>query len=161
MNRILPYPLLSFSIVIMWLLLSSFTVGQLLLGSLVGIGVGPVMARLQPQKVKIKSWKAIGVLIFRVLVDITLSNVEVVKIIFSGGPKKGQSGFMVLPLDLKERISLAILACVLTATPGTAWVAFDEKRSELLLHVLDLHDEAYWRNLIKSRYETLLLEMFE
>lgn len=161
MNRLLPYPLLSLSIIIMWLLLNSFTFGQFLLGSLVGIGVGMVMTRLQPEKIKIKSWKALAILIMRVLIDVTASNIAVVKIIFSGKLKKGQSGFMVLPLDVQKRISLAILACVLTATPGTAWVAYHEKRKELLLHVLDLHDEIYWRDLIKTRYETLLLEAFE
>jgi len=68
---------------------------------------------------------------------------------------------MVVSLDLQDSTGLAVLACIITVTPGTVWIAYDSKSSELLLHVLGLTDEAYWRNLIKHRYENLLAEIFE
>jgi multicomponent K+:H+ antiporter subunit E len=71
------------------------------------------------------------------------------------------SGFVHLPLDLSNRHGLAVLALIITATPGTMWVEFDRRRSVLLVHVLDLVDESEWIRLIKGRYEELLLEIFE
>ena len=66
---------------------------------------------------------------------------------------------IVVPLDLRDPTGLAILACIVTSTPGTAWVEYSSTESKLLLHVFDLVDEAYWIDLIKNRYERLLLDI--
>lgn len=164
MKKILPFPLLTLSILCMWLLLNGLSVGQFLLGLVIGVVVGPIMARLQPQKIKIKfnfkNCKIILTLFFRVLIDIVTSNIAVIKIILKGGPREGQSGFMILPLDLKNQTGLAVLSCILTSTPGTALIAYQESSNEFILHVLDLHNEDDWKNLIKTRYESALLEIF-
>ena len=34
----------------------------------------------------------------------------------------GRSGFVNIPLDLRDPYALAALACIITATPGTLWV---------------------------------------
>jgi len=161
MKKVFPHPLLSLFIILMWILLSGLTVGQFLLGVAVSIIAGRNMVYLRPEKVHIHNWHLLVKLFFRILADITRSNLAVASIILTGGEKKYQFGFMIVPLDLQNRTGLAVLACILTATPGTAWIAYDSKNSELLLHVLDLTDEAYWRNLIKRRYESLLLEIFK
>ena len=70
------------------------------------------------------------------------------------------SGFVRVPIDLKDSYGLATLACIITATPGTLWVAFDETGRMLTIHVLDLIDEEQWVRTIKGRYERLLLEIF-
>ena len=75
------------------------------------------------------------------------------------GQHKRVSGFVVVPLELREPAALAILASILTCTPGTAWVEYDSTANKLLIHVFDLVDEAHWIDLIKNRYERLLLEM--
>ena len=49
-------------------------------------------------------------------------------------------GFVQMPLELKSRHGLAVLALIITATPGTIWVEFDRARSILLVHILDLVD---------------------
>ncbi|MGP1664783.1 MAG: Na+/H+ antiporter subunit E, partial [Rhodanobacter sp.] len=56
---------------------------------------------------------------------------------------------------------LAVLACIITSTPGTIWVSYDSVRSVLLIHVLDLVDEQSWISSIKQRYERPLLEIFQ
>ena len=56
---------------------------------------------------------------------------------------------------------LAALACIITATPGTLWVEYDSADNTMLLHVLDLIDEEEWVRIIKDRYETRLMEIFE
>jgi len=55
---------------------------------------------------------------------------------------------------------LATLACIITSTPGTLWVDFNEASGTLTIHVLDLVDETEWVRTIKGRYERPLLEIF-
>jgi multicomponent K+:H+ antiporter subunit E len=65
-----------------------------------------------------------------------------------------------IPLRTNNRYCLAVLACIITSTPGTLWMAHDTRSNVLLLHVLDLVDEQRWIELIQQRYERLLREIF-
>ena len=93
--------------------------------------------------------------------DIIRSNVAVGRIILGLGRRQRTSGFVNIPLELRNPYGLAILACIITSTPGTLWVNFDRQRGLLVIHVLDLIDEDDWIRTIKNRYERRLLEIFE
>ena len=82
-------------------------------------------------------------------------------IIVQGGRQERVSDFVAIPLDLRDPTGLAVLACIVTSTPGTAWVEYDPQSGVLLIHVLDLVDKDEWVALIKNRYEALLREIFE
>lgn len=160
-KRLFPFPVLAVSMILMWMALAGFTPGQFIISLFVAFIGNHAMARLEPDAIRIIGWRFVPLLFWRTFVDITKSNLAVAWIILTDGRKKANSGFMIIPLELKDRTALAILGCILTATPGTAWVAYDTRSSELLLHVLDLGDEDKWRNLIKSQYESLLLKIFD
>ena len=70
------------------------------------------------------------------------------------------SGFLSLPLELRHPGGLAILACIITATPGTSWARYDAASNVLTIHVLDLVDEQAWIRQFKGRYERRLMEIF-
>lgn len=158
---LLPYPLLWVSLTIMWLLLNSFSAGHVLLGALVALVACWAMASLRPSKPRLKGWYLLPRLLVIVLYDIIRSNIAVASIILFGKKRGHRSAFMTVKLELKSPTALSLLAVVLTATPGSAWVEYESRESTLLLHVLDLIDEDEWRDLIKNRYEKLLLEIFE
>ena len=63
--------------------------------------------------------------------------------------------------ELRDPYGLAVLACIITSTPGTIWVNFNSAKGTLMIHVLDLIDENVWIDTIKHRYERPLLEIFE
>jgi hypothetical protein len=88
------------------------------------------------------------------------SNIAVARIILGFGRKRWTSGFVEIPLELRDPFGLAALACIITSTPGTLWVNFNEGSGTLTIHVLDLVDKAEWARIIKGRYERLLLEIF-
>lgn len=162
MSRLFPYPLLIASLVVMWLLLTRFTLGNLLLGTAVALIAAQGLSALHPAKPRLRRWDLIPRLIAIVLYDIIRSNIAVVGIILSRRHfAQRTSGFVPIPLELRSPMGLAILAIIITSTPGTAWIDYSDRRGILLLHVFDLVDEEAWRNLIKSRYEALLLEIFE
>ena len=63
--------------------------------------------------------------------------------------------------ELTNEYGLAILACIITSTPGTIWMSYEPKQRVLLIHVFDLVDEATWIRMIAERYERPLREIFE
>jgi multicomponent K+:H+ antiporter subunit E len=162
MSRLVPFPVLTAALVAMWLLLTSFSPGQLIVGTGVALLAGKSMSALQPAKTHLRRWDLIPRFAAIVLYDIVRSNIAVARLILTGG-RHGQrhSGFVEIPLDLRDDMALAVLAIVVTATPGTAWMQYDAAQGTLLLHVFDLVDEASWTDLVKNRYEHLLMEIFE
>ncbi|GGG48274.1 Na+/H+ antiporter subunit E [Chelatococcus composti] len=161
MSRVLPYPLLALALLVMWLSLTSFSPGQVLLGGGIAVAAARAMAALHPSKPRLRRWQLIPLLFGRVTLDIVRSNIAVSSIVLGLGRRERKSGFVPIPLELRDRTGLAILACIVTSTPGTAWIEYDPDSGVLLLHVLDLVEEKEWIDTIKYRYEALLLEIFE
>ena len=162
MSRLVPYPVLTAALILAWLLLNRFSAGHLVLGTAVALVAGKSMSALQPAKPRLRRWELIPRLVGIVLLDIVRSNVAVAGLILTGGRHgRRRSGFVEIPLALRDPTALAILAVIITATPGTAWMQYDARRDAVLLHVFDLVEEADWVALIKGRYERLLLEIFE
>lgn len=161
MKRWLPYPLLTALLLAMWLLLNGLSAGHVVLGLVVAIAASWAMATLQPAKPRLRRWGRIPRLAGIVLGDIVRSNIAVSSIIIQGRRRERTSGFVVIPLQLRDPMALAVLACIVTSTPGTAWLEYRFATGRLLLHVLDLIDEQEWIDLIQQRYEPLLMEIFE
>lgn len=162
MNSWLPFPLLSACLLGMWLLLNqTVSAGHILLGSLLALGGGWLMTALQRATGRVRNPRAIVTLAFLVLVDVVRSNIAVARIILGSRHRSVKSGFLTIPIDMRNKYGLAALACIITATPGTLWVQYNPRNGILMIHVLDLIDESVWIHTIKGRYERLLLEIFE
>jgi len=161
MTRLLPYPILTACLALMWLLLAGFTSGQLVLAVLVSIGAARALKALGEVSPPVKRWIRIAEFTGIVLYDIVRSNVAVASILLSGQRRASKSGFVTMPLKLRNPAGLATLAVVLTSTPGTAWLDYNSARGELLIHVFDVVDEQVWVDQILNRYEKPLLEIFE
>jgi multicomponent K+:H+ antiporter subunit E len=161
MTRILPYPLLTAALFVMWLLLNQVSIGHVVLGAVIALLAAKAMTALEPAKPRIRRWDQIPVLVAVVLVDILKSNIAVAGLILRGRRRQKTSGFLAIPLELRDRTGLAVLACIITSTPGTAWVDYHSGRNELLIHVLDLTDPEGLTDQIKQSYERRLMEIFE
>ncbi|MFC3568977.1 Na+/H+ antiporter subunit E [Paracoccus sp. TOH] len=162
MSRAIPHPVLSLALVLMWLVLTSFSLGNLLLGTFIALIAGWSVEHLHPAKPKFRRWLAIPQLFFIVALDILRSNIAVARVLILGPTHPAyHSGFVELTLQLREPNAIAVLAIILTATPGTAWIEFEQESGRLLLHVLDLRSEDDWQDLVRNRYEALLMEIFE
>ncbi len=163
MKRILPHPLLALVLLIAWLLLAgSISPGAVLLGCLLAIGGALALASLAPPRLRLRRLALLPGLLRDVLVEVVRSNNAVARIILQPAAKTVRhSGFVRIPLDMRAPYGLAALACILTATPGTVWVDYDAADGTMLLHVLDLSDEAEWVRIVKERWERRLMEIFE
>ncbi|MGE3993085.1 Na+/H+ antiporter subunit E [Pseudorhodoplanes sp.] len=162
MTRHLPYPIASTSLLALWLLLNqSFSLGQILLGMAVALVGGWSLTLLKLTKPRPRRLRVIARLTAEVVADIIRSNVAVARIVLGLGRKQRTPGFVDIPLELRDPYGLAMLACIITSTPGTLWVDFNETSGILTIHVLDLVEESEWIRTIKARYEARLLEIFE
>ena len=162
MKRWLPSPLLSISLLLMWLLLNqSVEPGHRLLGSTLGI-IAPLLARpLQPHgHARLSRPSALFRLLFLSAIEIIRSCFNVSLIILMRRSEQVNSQFIRVPLDLRSPHGLALLSCLINSTPGTVWVDILPGNHELLLHVFDLHDEQWWIETIKTRYEQPIIEVF-
>lgn len=163
MKRWLPFPLLALALAAMWLLLNqSVSAGHLLLGAALGVAGGLALASLQPPMGRVRRRLLVAVeLLWLVFLDIVRSNLAVARIVLHPGIRGRTAGFLRMPLELRHPGALAVLACIITATPGTSWAHYDAARNVITIHVLDLIDEEAWIALFKRRYERRLREIFE
>lgn len=161
MSLLLPYPIASASFLAFWLLLNqSLSLGHLLLGAAAGLIGGWSLAALKQPKARPRRLATMVRLAGLVFADIVRSNIAVARIILGLEHRGYTSGFVEIPLELRDPYGLAILACIITSTPGTLWVEFDAATGTLTIHVLDLIDKTAWVRTIKGRYERALLEIF-
>ncbi|WP_292035949.1 MULTISPECIES: Na+/H+ antiporter subunit E [unclassified Brevundimonas] len=160
-RAVLPHPLLAAGLFAAWLMLSEpVSAGDIVVALIAALTIPHVMRLLEPDRSGVRAPGALLRLVGYVAVDVVRSNYAVATIILGRRKRERVSGFMHVPLDLRNRYGLAVLAIILTSTPGTLWVQYDRPTGRLLLHVLDLIEEQEWIDLIKGRYERLLLEIF-
>lgn len=161
-RRIVPWPLTSLFLLAMWLLLNqTLSLGHILLGALLAIAVPLWTAPLRPVRARLRrpgvALKLLGV----VILDSIKSNYDVARVILGSKARRDNSGFIRMPLALRDAHGLTTLALILTAIPGTVCIELADDKSWLLIHVLDLNDEQYWIDTIRTRYEQPLMEIFE
>lgn len=162
MRAIFPHPILSLGLFGVSILMSaSIAAPSLVLAAAAAILLPHVMRSLGAEPVRVRRPLSILRLAALVSMDVLRSNWAVAQIILAGRRRGRVSGFIHVPLALRDRYGLAVLAIILTSTPGTLWVEYEAATGRLLLHVLDLVDEEVWIRLIKDRYECRLMEIFE
>jgi multicomponent K+:H+ antiporter subunit E len=158
-----PPILLMIGLLAMWLILQdSLAPPQIAFGLLLSAGATLALRAARPVQPRLRRPLVALRLAARVLLDIVRSNLAVGRIILGLVRRREvRSGFLRVPLDLRDPHGLAVLAAIITSTPGTIWVDLTRDGRTLTLHVLDLQDEEQWVHTIKQRYERPLREIFE
>ncbi len=161
MRRLLPHPVLSAMLLGLWLLFQqSAGLGHVLVGAVLALGIPLAVAPLLPEQVIFRRPLAILKIIAYASIDIVRSNLAVFWVLIHPNAKP-TAGFVEVDLELTHPFGLAVLACLVTAIPGSAWLEYDRTRSVVLIHVFDIMDEAEWVRTLKSRYEKPLIEVLQ
>lgn len=160
MRRLWPSPMLSLVIWLLWLFLANdFSPGQMLLGLLFAWLIPHITEPFWLQRPRIRRpWRLVR---FVLLVhrDIVVANLAVAKLVL-GSTRRLRPAFVAIPLDTRDEFVITVLASVVCLTPGTVSADISQDRSTLLVHVLDVDDEAALIATIKGRYEAALREIF-
>jgi multicomponent K+:H+ antiporter subunit E len=146
----------------MWLLLNqTLWPGHVILGALLAYGGVLVLRGLQGRASPVRRPRLAAELAWLVLADVVRSNLAVARLVLYQRSVRRVAGFIDMPLATRHPGALAILACIITATPGTSWARYDRARNVVTIHVFDLIDEREWMTTFKDRYERRLMEIFE
>ncbi len=162
MSRILPHPLLTLLLVVVWQMLVNYiSLGTLVFGLILGIIIPLVTAPYWPDRARLKSPAMIVEFLLVVLWDIVVANLVVARTILFTRNKDMRPTWITVPLDLKTPEAITVLAGTITMTPGTVSSDISADGRSLLVHCLDAPDPDAVRNDIKQRYERRLKEIFE
>jgi multicomponent K+:H+ antiporter subunit E len=155
--------LLTLALVVTWLLLTAeLSALSIAFGALLAVALVLAISRLRPVRPRLRNLHVALPLIGSVLTDIVRSNLAVARIVLGLAPgRQVRSGFLDIPLELSDPHALAVLAVIVTSTPGTSWAGMTPDGKVLRLHVLDLRNEDEWIRFFKKRYERRLLRIFE
>jgi len=92
--------------------------------------------------------------------DILLANIDVALRVL--GPERALApAFLWIPLEVESPEAIALLASIITLTPGTLSADLSEDRRFLLVHALHAPQPQEVIDAIKSRYEARLVRLFE
>lgn len=160
--RLIPHPLLSFTLVLVWLgLVNKVTPGNLLLGVVFGLVVPLMTAAYWPNRPTLRKPLVQIEYAFVVLWDIIVANVQVALIIVFKRNEDLLTHWIDVPLDLTSPEAITVLASTITMTPGTVSATLSADGRALLVHCLHTDDPDGVRAEIKQRYERRLKEIFE
>jgi multicomponent K+:H+ antiporter subunit E len=155
----LAHPVLSGMIALAWLLLQqSLALPQLITAAVLGL-VLPRLLRgflgpgVRPRRLGLLLRFA-GV----VLYDIVVSNLIVARIVLWPWSNP-RPAWVPVPLEIRHPNAIALLATIITTTPGTVSCVVDEARHQILVHALDCESPEAMAAQIKQRYEQPLKEI--
>jgi multicomponent K+:H+ antiporter subunit E len=160
-RRLFPHPHLSALLLVIWLLLvNSVSPGQVVLGAVLAVLV-PLFTNAfwTDRPAALRLWPLLRYAVV-LLADILIANIQVAMLIL-GPAKRLQPAFIHYPLALQSEFAITVLASTISLTPGTVTADVDADGRGLLIHALDVDDEAALIRQIHQRYELPLKEIFE
>lgn len=161
-RKLLPHPLLSALLVLVWcLLINDLSLGTVVFGALLGIVIPMATRAFWPDRPKIGRPGRLVSYLLMVIWDIMVANVQVAMIVLFKRNEDMAPNWVVIPLEIRTPEAIAMLAGTITLTPGTVSADLSADGHALLVHALDAPDPEAVRDDIKARYERRLKEIFE
>jgi multicomponent K+:H+ antiporter subunit E len=161
LDRWLPHPLLTITLVAMWAaLLNQYSGINLLAGLVLGVLIPVYTGNFWPDRPTIRSPFLAMTFICVLMWDVIVANVYVAWIILFRPAAKMQSQWIAVPLDLKSAEAITALAATITLTPGTVTSDLSADGRTLLVHCLDVSNPKEEVQRIKDRYERRIKAIF-
>lgn len=158
-EQLFPHPFVSVIVALSWLMLAhSISSGNIVLALILAFFIPRWVKPFIVCTPNIHWFKAIS-LFFVVLWDIIISNIRVAKWVLGPSDQLHPKWFRV-PLDTDHEQVNALLAMIITTTPGTVSAGIDQERGDILVHTLNSEDESVDIREIKERYEAPLKVIF-
>lgn len=157
----LPHPALSAVLAGVWLLLQrSLAPAHLLVALALALGVPMLLRRFLGTGVRLRAPGTMLRLAAVVLWDIVVSNITVARLVLDPRARP-QPVWLELPLPVEHPAAVALLASIITMTPGTVACVVDAQRRSILVHALDCADAAALAAQIEQRYARPLRRIFD
>jgi multicomponent K+:H+ antiporter subunit E len=161
-RRLLPHPLLTLLLVVVWLMLvNHLSLGTLVMALLLGFAIPVLAAPYWPDRPHLRNPRMILEYLAIVVWDIVAANFTVARIVLFVPNRRLRPAWVAIPLVLTHPEAITTLAATITLTPGTISADLSADRRMLLVHCLHAPDPGAVRDAIKTRYEARLKEIFE
>lgn len=157
-------PVLSLLVGAAWLMLQgSLDPGNLLTAVVLGLVVPRLVGGFLGPRRRVQRPLAAARLVLVVLWDIVMANLSVARLVLSFW-REPQPAWFTVKTDLVQPDALALLASIITMTPGTVSCIVSEGQAQtggtILVHALDCDDPQATIAEIRERYERPLKEIF-
>jgi multicomponent K+:H+ antiporter subunit E len=161
LRRALPHPLLTLTLLLVWLaLVNEVSAGSIVMGLVLGVLLPIATRPFWPDRPVLRGPLRVLRYIGIVLWDIAVANVQVARLVLFRRNDELRSAFVTVPLELRSPEAITVLAGTITMTPGTLSAELSADGGSLLVHGLDVPDPEVLVAEIKARYEARLLEIF-
>lgn len=161
MRQLLPHPGLSAMLLIVWLLMANtITVGGIVLGSILALILPKFTQPFWPDRPRMRFGRAFIGYLGIVLFDIVVANFQVAWLILFRRNRDLRARWLTIPIALDTPEAITMLAGTISLTPGTVSSDVSADGRYLLVHALDVADEAEEVARIKTRYEARLQRVF-
>jgi multicomponent K+:H+ antiporter subunit E len=158
---LLPHPFLTLLLAAVWTLLQNeVSAGMVVFGFILGIIIPWGTSAWWPDTPTRFRLGRLVPYVLIVLWDIIVANIQVAWIVLTVPNARLKPAWIVIPLDLVQPEAITVLAGTITLTPGTVSADLSDKGHSLLVHVLHTDDPDAEREVIKTRYEARLKEIF-
>jgi multicomponent K+:H+ antiporter subunit E len=143
-----------------WLLLvNELSAGQIALAVLFGLMLPILMLRFRAARPPVRRLGAAVALLGVFLYDLVVANLTVARAVL-GSMSRVRPRLVYVPLGLTDPAAIALLAGVISLTPGTVLIDIDLPTGVLTIHALLVGDDAALISDIKTRYESRIKEIF-
>lgn len=146
-------------IAVMWMFLNeAYTIQSFVTGYILGILLLLLLNRYVPGRFYLDRLFKIMQLIVLFIKELILSNIDIVKLVYT--PKlKTEPGIFALPLQVKSEWEITLLANLITLTPGTLTVAVSDNQTYLYIHAMDIDNIEDSIHSIKNTFEKAIMEV--
>ncbi|MFN3616493.1 MAG: Na+/H+ antiporter subunit E [Aquabacterium sp.] len=152
-------PVLSVLLGASWLLLQqSVDPGNLITAIVLGWGLPRLVGGFMGPAARPRAWVRAVRLVITVTRDIVVSNITVAKLVLDPR-RQPQPAWVKVPLTLEEPLARALLASIITMTPGTVSAVVDEEAAVIWVHALDCDNPQAVADDIDARYQQALKEI--
>jgi multicomponent K+:H+ antiporter subunit E len=160
MRRLIPRPVLSLALFLLWAALTNVaSLGTLLLGLLLALALPFVVSPFWPDAPRIRRPGLALKFAVRIAWDMLIANWAVARRVV-GPLAKLHPAFVEVPLDLRDPFAATVLGSIVSLTPGTVSIDVDRERWVLQVHALDAPDTDALIRQIKQHYEQPIREIF-
>jgi multicomponent K+:H+ antiporter subunit E len=153
------HPVGSLVLLLSWFALATpSNVAGVAFALLLALAIPALLGGLWPEEFVVRHPLRALRLLLTLLGDIVVANLQVAWRIL-GPQARLRPGFVWVPLELRNRHAVSVFAAMITLTPGTLSADVTPDRRWLLVHALDVADEAALVAMLKRRYERPLAEI--
>jgi multicomponent K+:H+ antiporter subunit E len=162
MLRLVPHPLLTLLIAVVWVLLNNdVSIAQAVIGLALGLLITNATSAYWPGRPRMRAPLMVVEYTLIVFWDIVVSNVQVAYLILFRRSDTLRTRYITVPLALTTPEAITLLAGTITMTPGTVSADVSADGRALLVHCLETDDPDATIDQIKTRYEQRLKRIFE